>query len=133
MALTQKTIAAATAGKNRRLYSDGGGLFLQVTPGGVKSWLLRFQLRGRRRDMGLGSIKLVSLEEARQRALDARKLRRDGTDPIDARRDQAALAVVEEAKRRTFDEVAAEYLELNASKWRSADHARQWRASRQRR
>lgn len=129
MALTMKAIAAAKAGKTRKLFGDGAGLYLQVTPGGVKSWVLRYQLNGKRRDMGLGSVELVGLEEARRAALDARKLCRQGVDPIEARRRQIAAAAVDEAKRKTFDECCTLYLEARGTKWRNADHAQQWRNS----
>jgi len=54
-------------------YGDGGGLYLQVTSGG-KSWILRYQMAGRRRDMGLGPLELVTLAEPRAKAIEARKL-----------------------------------------------------------
>ena len=52
------------------MFGDGGGLYLLVADSGAKSWVLRFQLKGRRRDMGLGSAELFSLAEARERAQD---------------------------------------------------------------
>ena len=58
--------------------SDGDGLSLLVSPTGAKRWVLRIMAHGRRRDLGLGSLSLVSLEEARQKARDLRKLARDG-------------------------------------------------------
>jgi hypothetical protein len=75
-------------------------LYLQVEPAGdgqgiTKSWICRYMLDGRARSMGLGSLELVSLAEARDRAVAARKLLLDGVDPIEARnakRLQAKLA-----------------------------------------
>lgn len=64
---------------------DGDGLRLIVRPSGAKSWELRYQLNGRRRDMGLGSYPEIGLKEARQKALDARRLAATGKDPIEAR------------------------------------------------
>jgi hypothetical protein len=58
------------------LYSDGAGLYLNVGPTGGKSWLFRFMLNGKAREMGLGPIHTISLSEARDRAEAARKLRR---------------------------------------------------------
>ncbi len=72
-------------------HADGGGLYLQISPAGGRSWVFRFQRQGRARWMGLGSVDLVSLREARQKALDAHKLLLDGRDPIDTR--QAARHV----------------------------------------
>src|SRR5438309_7238208 len=67
-------------------YSDGDGLLLEVRPGGSKSWIARLQSNGRRRDYGLGSLKDISLTEARDRAREYRKQLRAGTDPLEAKR-----------------------------------------------
>ena len=58
------------------MHHDGGGLYLQVTPGGA-SWVLRFMLDGKAREMGLGPLALYGLADARAKALDARRLRHD--------------------------------------------------------
>ena len=63
-------------------YADGNGLYLVVDPSGAKRWVLRIVVQGRRRDIGLGSFKLVSLAEAREKALAFRKIARDGGDPL---------------------------------------------------
>ncbi|NNF79221.1 MAG: DUF4102 domain-containing protein, partial [Rhizobiales bacterium] len=55
-------------------YFDGHGLFLRVTDGGGKQWVQRITIRGKRRELGLGSPTLVSLAEAREQALENRKL-----------------------------------------------------------
>lgn len=57
---------------------DGDGLLLEVRPGGSKSWVARLQANGKRRDYGLGSLKDVSLTEARDKARDYRKQLRAG-------------------------------------------------------
>src|SRR4051794_21016966 len=85
------------------MYGDGGGLYLQVTAAGAKSWIFRYwvserdvvtadlvrepktgKVRGTSREMGLGSANVVSLEQARELAADCRRLRHQGIDPIDA-------------------------------------------------
>ena len=66
-------------------YGDGNGLYLQVGPSGTKAWLFRYKAGGRERFMGLGSPDLVSLAQARAKALEARRTLLDGTDPIAAR------------------------------------------------
>lgn len=63
--------------RNPGLYPDGGGLYLQITPGGA-SWIYRYMLNGRAREMGLGPLRLYSLQEARAKALDAARLRHEG-------------------------------------------------------
>ncbi|MFN4040060.1 MAG: Arm DNA-binding domain-containing protein [Brevundimonas sp.] len=67
------------------MYADGGGLYLQVSRSGSKSWIFRYAMEGREREMGLGPLHTVSLSEARELALEARKLKLRGIDPIDAR------------------------------------------------
>jgi len=69
MSLTAVEVRNAKAGR----HADGKGLYLLVKPSGSKSWVLRVQVGGRRRDYGLGSLDLVSFTEARDRALEYRK------------------------------------------------------------
>jgi len=61
-------------------YADGNGLFLIVEPSGAKRWMLRTIVQGKRRDIGLGGCKLVSLADAREVALAFRKIARAGGD-----------------------------------------------------
>ncbi|MBT7613266.1 MAG: DUF4102 domain-containing protein, partial [Rhodospirillaceae bacterium] len=58
-------------------FADGNGLYLVVDPSGAKRWILRTVVRGKRRDIGLGSTQLVSLSEARDKARDMRKMARE--------------------------------------------------------
>ncbi len=60
------------------LFADGNGLYLQVSATGAKTWIFRFQIAGRRREMGIGSASIVSLAEARQKAVEAKKLAAEG-------------------------------------------------------
>jgi integrase len=110
-------------------YPDGGGLYLHVAPGGSRSWVYRFMLAGREREMGLGSFLTVTLAEARLKAADARKLRASGIDPIEARRAQHAAALVKAAKALTFRNAAASYIAAHRAGWRNAEHAHQWEAT----
>lgn len=66
-------------------HGDGDGLYLLVSDSGAKSWVLRVQAQGRRRDLGLGAVSDLSLEEAREKARLLRKIARSGGDPIAAR------------------------------------------------
>jgi hypothetical protein len=70
---------------HKGMYHDGGGLYLQVSAAGTKSWIYRFTLDGRAREMGLGPLNAISLAEARKRAAECRRMRHDGIDPIEAR------------------------------------------------
>ena len=82
---------------------DGHGLMLVVRPSGKKSWLLRYQMSGVRRDMGLGSYPEIGLKEARLRTADARRMIEAGSDPIDGW--QAAHKAARPIP--TFGEIAA--------------------------
>src|SRR5437762_12507904 len=92
--------------KARGLYGDGGGLFLQISAGGSKSWVFRWKQAGRFRVMGLGPVHTVSLATARQKATACRGLRLDGIDPIEDRRAKRAGAQLDAAKAMTFKECA---------------------------
>src|SRR5918996_1084176 len=67
-------------------YADGNGLYLVVDPSGAKRWVLRTVVRGKRRDIGLGGLRVVSLAEARETAIAYRKLARSGGGPLAGRR-----------------------------------------------
>lgn len=110
------------------MYADGGSLYLQVTMSKDgkrfnRSWIFRYRVNGRLRDMGLGSVDTLSLSEARERAREQRKLRLDGVDPIEQRRALVAPPV----DLMTFDQAAAEVIKAKEDTWTSAIHARQWR------
>ena len=94
--------------KQPGMYGDGGGLYLRVSKEGTKYWVFRFMLNGRPRWMGIGPLSLYGLQEAREKALDARRLRHAAIDPIDARRAVRAQERIEAAKSMTFKQVAAE-------------------------
>ncbi len=108
---------------------DGGGLWLQVSPNGTKSWVFRFTLDGRSREMGLGPLHTVSLADAREAAQHCRKLLLDGIDPIEDRRDRRATARLEAARAMTFDGCAEAYIRAHEVGWRNAKHAAQWRST----
>jgi integrase len=110
-------------------YQDGGGLVLRVTDTGARSWLFRYELRGRERWMGLGSADTRTLAEARDLAREQRKLLADGVDPIDARERAEAAKRLEHARSITFNECAAAYIDAHKAGWRNAKHAAQWRAT----
>ena len=85
-------------------YVDGDGLALVIGKRGGKSWVLRTMVRGKRCDIGLGGISWVSLAEAREKARAARKIAREGGDPIAARRANVACPTFEEAARKVHAE-----------------------------
>lgn len=99
-------------------YMDGDGLMLEVKPTGSKSWVVRLQAGGKRRDYGLGSFKDIGLSEARELARDYRKKLRQGVDPIAARQKVSATP--------TFAEAAATVHEEHKRGWRNGKHGAQW-------
>ncbi len=107
--LTDRAMKEVRAGR----HGDGDGLHLVVSESGRRKWVLRYQMRGARRDMGLGPYPAVSLSEARIAAGDARKLIAKGIDPLGARRSarkaekpvptfgEIAQLVIADAKRKS--------------------------------
>ena len=111
------------------MYADGGGLYLRVTPEGTKNWVLRYMLDRKPRWMGLGPLALYSLAESRVRALDARRKRHEGIDPIEARRAERARQRLDAAKAVTFRQCAEGYIASHSAAWRNAKHKYQWSAT----
>ena len=122
--LTALKVARAVA---PGLYSDGGGLYLQISDAGTKSWTFRFKQGGRARDMGLGALSSVGLADARLKAADCRRLRQEGIDPIEDRKAARARAALDAAKATTFKDAAASYIALHRAGWRNDKHASQWK------
>ena len=87
-------------------YCDGQGLYLDVQPSGSRSWVQRLAVHGRRRELGLGSFPLVSLDEARGQALANRRLARAGGNPLGARR-AAGEPTFAEAANQVWRQTAA--------------------------
>lgn len=106
-------------------YQDGRGLMLLVKPSGARSWVLRAQVDGKRRDFGLGSLSEVGLAAAREKAEDIRRQYRQGVDPVEAKRAKAAPVVA----ALTFAEASHRVFEENKATWRNAKHSAQWLSS----
>ena len=128
MARQQQRLSALQVSKLTKpgLYGDGGGLTLQITATGAKSWLFRYMVAGKAYGMGLGPTHTVSLAEARQKALDARKLLVDGINPLVAKKQNQIAAALAAAKMMTFDQCAAAYIQTHKAGWKNAKHADQW-------
>lgn len=128
--LTALEIKNAKAG----MHADGNGLYLCVKPSGTKSWVFRFQIEGKRREMGLGALQFLEPVKARAEAARLKSEVAAGRDPLDARRDakraQAAEIVREEAQRTrdemTFRKASEHYISNHKAGWRNAKHAQQW-------
>jgi integrase len=111
------------------IYADGDGLYLQVSGQKAKSWIYRYMFRGKSREMGLGSVRAVTLLEARRKAAECWRLRSDGVDPIEAKKSEQARAALKAAKSLTFKEAAAAYIKTHSVGWRNAKHAAQWKST----
>lgn len=99
-------------------HGDGGGLYLNVSATGSKSWVFLWKRDGKGREMGLGSYPAVSLAKAREFARQAREDVAAGLDPIDARKQET---------EPTFAECADQFLASMESQWRNEKHRAQWR------
>jgi integrase len=115
-------------------HADGGGLHLLVKESGARSWVYRFMLAGKSRDVGLGAAAgagALSLADARDAASALRLKVKAGTDPLEERQRGAAeaLAAAQAAKVAsvTFKAVADAYIAANEGSWRNDKHRQQWR------
>jgi len=115
------TATAVKAAKDPGRYGDGDGLFLLVGKTGAKSWVVRVQKSGKRRDIGLGSASKVTLALARERAAQVRSQIEVGIDPVIERRKAAGVP--------TFREAAALVHAETAKGWRNNKHGKQWLSS----
>lgn len=111
------------------MYADGGGLYLQVSASGSKSWVFRYTVNGKKRDMGLGAFHAVSLAEARLEADKCRQSLRTGIDPIEARKAVRDKARLEAVRSLTFAQCAEGYIKAHQIGWRNEKHASQWKAT----
>jgi hypothetical protein len=118
--------AAVKALKEPGDYLDGRGLYLQVRSATSKSWLLKYSLDKKAREMGLGPLETVSLSEARNARDRYRKLLKDGVDPIEYKKAERAAKALERAKTITFKEACAKYIEAKREEWKSRKHEIQW-------
>ncbi len=127
--MSKLTFVKISNAKGPAVLHDGQGLYLRVSNTGAKNWIFRYQLDGRRRDMGLGRFPDVGLAEARQRATERRALCQSGIDPLTVKATQRQARAVAAARQRTFRDVAEEYMALRQGEWRNAKHREQWRQS----
>lgn len=114
-ALTAQGVRNAT---NPGKYFDGHGLYLRVDANGSRFWVQRITIRNKRCELGLGSPSLVTLAEARAKALENRKLAREGGDPLQAKREARAIL--------SFEDAAREVHALHKPTWKNEKHAAQF-------
>lgn len=126
---THQRLTAVSIGKAMAAgyHADGGGLYLQVSTAGGKSWIFRYSLAGKRREMGLGAFPTIGLADARHGAAEARRLLGQGIDPIEARNAVRARQRLEEARGITFGQAAEQFIAAHEGTWRNPKHRQQWR------
>lgn len=110
-------------------YSDGGGLYLQVRESGSKDWHYRYEVNGKGRKKGLGSYPTISLQSARDKADECRKLRDRGIDPIDYEKDRTQQKKLAAGRAKTFRYCAEKYIESHEAEWSNEKHRYQWTQS----
>ena len=111
------------------LYGDGHGLYLQVSPTGSKSWVMKYTRFGVAREMGLGPLRLVSLAQAREQAVHWKRILHTGLDPLEQRNAERLRKQAEAVSGTTFEACAQQYITAHRSSWKSAKHAAQWAAT----
>lgn len=117
-AINQLTTTKVKRLSDRGRYADGAGLYLYIAAGGSKSWVYRWKVNGRRRELGLGGFPGVTLARARDRAAKAREHILDGIDPIAEKRKLA---------EPIFSDCVDQFLKSMESQWRNEKHRKQWR------
>ena len=133
--LTSRRVATAKPKRGRKalVLADGGNLYLQCTLADDdttvrRSWVFRYEVDGRRREMGLGAAHTIGLAEARNRARALRVQLVDNIDPLAQREADRRAKLAEQARTVTFAECAKRYLNLHAATW-GVSHRHQWHAT----
>ncbi|MGG7603564.1 tyrosine-type recombinase/integrase [Massilia sp. BKSP1R2A-1] len=123
------TAAAVSRAKEPGYYPDGGGLYLQVSSSGTKSWIFRYSRGGKERHMGLGPFHTIGLAQAREYARGHRATLLAGGDPLELKKGEQLAGQLERAKSMTFDDCAASYIATHRGSWKNQKHAAQWEST----
>ncbi len=121
--LTARTVETK---KTEGYYSDGGNLYLRITPNLTKSWAFIYRKEKKRTEIGLGPVDLVTLEEAREKTNTLRKQITNGIDPLTEKQrlDNELRANI--AKAMTFKQCADAYINAHQAGWQNKKHIQQW-------
>jgi integrase len=129
MALTLKKVAKLINAGERVRILDSQGLYLIVNGSKSAHWERRYELNHKAHWLGLGSARVFTLDEARQRNREISKLLADDIDPLQKRQEERARRVATAIKARTFRECALEYIEKHEREWKSPIHLKQWHST----
>ena len=110
-------------------YAVGHGAYLQISQWKTRSWIFRYVRNGRARHVGMGSCDYVTLSEARERAIEYRRMLARGVDPLDNKRGTRLEQQRAEARSKTFRECALEYIAAHEQTWRGDESRKQWTQS----
>lgn len=109
---------------------DGArGLYVRLSDSGAITWLFRFKLHGKQRQQSLGPYPAVSLASARDKARDAYKLVKAGSDPIALEREAAEAAKADAARHVTFAAYAAAYMSDRRDTFKTEKQGKLWEAT----
>jgi len=120
--LTAQIVASSL---NPGKYNDGNGLILQVSPKGTKSWVVRYNICGKTRYIGIGSTLLVDIKKARKEAQRIRLRVMRGIDPLQQRKP----ALFSQTKDKTFRECTDEFIACHSRGWKCNKNTLSWEAS----
>ena len=121
--LTARTVETKKA---EGYYSDGGNLYLRITPNRTKSWMFIYRKDKKRTEIGLGSVELVTLEEAREKANTLRKQITNGINPLIEKQRLENELRANLAKSMTFKQCADAYIKAHQAGWKNKKHIQQW-------
>jgi len=107
-------------------FVDGGGLILQVSKNKSKSWIFKFDYRGKRHEMGLGSLATVNLKDAREKARICRLKLLEGINPLVDKKQSLRLIAKNSAGMMSFEDCANSYIKAHKSSWKNPKHLQQW-------
>jgi integrase len=108
------------------LVGDGEGLYLGISKSGTASWLFRYMDHGKAKSVGLGGYPATSLQKAREKAQTMRDARTDGIDPMHAKQEVIREQKLQQAKSKTFEACALEFIKFSRPSWKNEKHAQQW-------
>lgn len=119
---------AHPSGKGNALFAVGGvsGLYMQITPNGGRSWILRTTVGKARRDIGLGGFPTVTLAHARDKAREARDKIERGLDPVAERQAAKAALIAASGRGLSFEKAVESYLKAKLDAFKNAKHRQQW-------
>ena len=119
---------ANPSGKGNALFAVGGvsGLYIQITPSGGRSWILRTTVGKARRDIGLGGFPTVTLSQARDKAREARDKIERGVDPVAERQAAKAALIAAAGRGLSFEKATESYLKAKLDAFKNAKHRQQW-------